>query len=121
MPRQAGPARCDSSRAEHLGLVFSSYFHAARSVPEGSPLDRWPLSSLAKRGGVIPGTGYPAPVVWLLVELVVSRLLCHNRRPMVSGVQDPDSSPRSFRQAGGWSWYYEGDHGIWKHGWAQGL
>jgi hypothetical protein len=47
--------------------------------PEGSALDRWPLSSLVESGGVIPGTGYPTLVLWLLVELVMSRLLGRNR------------------------------------------
>jgi hypothetical protein len=78
--------RCGSSRAEHPGLLFGSRVHVAWSVPEGSPLDRWPLSSLVGSGGVIPGTRYPTQVVWLLVELVVSRLLGYNRRPAVPEV-----------------------------------
>jgi hypothetical protein len=64
--------------------------------PEGSPLDRWPLSSLAGSGGVITGTGYLTPVVLLLVGLDVSRLLGLNRWPAVPGVQDPDRVPKSI-------------------------
>jgi hypothetical protein len=40
---------------------------------------RGPLSSPVESGGVIPGTGYLTPIVWLLVELVVSRLLGRTR------------------------------------------
>jgi hypothetical protein len=29
---------------------------------------------------------------------------------MVPGVLDPDSSPRAFRRAGGWSWSLDGRH-----------
>jgi hypothetical protein len=47
-------------------------------------------SSLAKSGGAIPGTRCLAPSILLLLESVVSRLLGHNRRPVVPGVQDPD-------------------------------
>jgi hypothetical protein len=63
------------------GVVHSS---------KGFPSDRWPMSSLAESGGVVPGTGYPTPVIWLLVELVMSRLLGHNRWSTVPRVQDPD-------------------------------
>jgi hypothetical protein len=45
---------------------------------------------MVEGGGVIPSTGYPTPVVLLLVELLMSCLLGHNRRPVVPGVQDPD-------------------------------
>jgi hypothetical protein len=83
------PSRMPWSVVWFLGgaRVPSSLLHS----PEGSPFDRWPLS-LAKRGGVIPSTEYPTRIVWLLVELVVSRLLGHNCRPAVPGVQDPDTT-----------------------------
>jgi hypothetical protein len=32
---------------------------------------------------------------------IVFKFLGHSRRPVVRGVQDPDSSPRAFRRAGG--------------------
>jgi hypothetical protein len=63
-------------------------------------------SSLAKSGGAIPGTRCLAPIILLLLESVVSRLLGRNRRPVVPGVQDPDKfhsqgvkSPRHFPYA----------------------
>jgi hypothetical protein len=49
-----------------------------------------PPSFLAKSGGAVPSTGRPTPVIPLLVESVVSRLLGRNRRPTVPRVQDPD-------------------------------
>jgi hypothetical protein len=46
---------------------------------------------LFESGGAISSTGYPALVVWLPEESVVSRLLGRNRRPTVPRVQDPDT------------------------------
>jgi hypothetical protein len=51
------------------------------------------LSNQERRGGGIPGIGYPAPIILLVVESVVSRLLDHNWWPAVPGVQDPDKTP----------------------------
>jgi hypothetical protein len=109
--------RCGSSRAERPGLLFGSQVRVARSIPEGPPLDRWPLSSQAMSSGVVPGTRYPNPFVWLLVELVVSSLLCCNRWPVVPGVQDPDSSRRALRQTDARSrslivWQNRSSHGT---------
>jgi hypothetical protein len=89
MPYQTGPMQCRSSRAEPPSLLFGSWVHVAWSIPDGPPLDIWPLSSPTGSGGVVLGTGYSTLVVWLLVELVVSRLLGRNRWPTVPRVQDP--------------------------------
>jgi hypothetical protein len=87
--------------------------------PKGSPWDRQPLPSLARSGGVIPGTGCLTPVIWLLVEYVMSRVLGHNRWPMIPRVQDPDSSLLAFPQVGGWSqslagWQNRSSHGSFR-------
>jgi hypothetical protein len=117
VPCQAGPARCSSFQAKCPSQSFGSQVPCSVVCsPRGSPLDSWPLSSLAKSGGVIPSTGYLTPFVWLLVELVMSRLLGHNRWPTVPGVQDSNSSPRAFRQAGSQSWSLVG----WQNGSSHG-
>jgi hypothetical protein len=92
---QAGPCKAWLLRGRASRSIV--YFPGGSRVPcnmvhctEGSPSDRWPPSFLAKSGGAIPSIGHPAPVILLLVELVMSRLLGHNQQPTVPGVQDPE-------------------------------
>jgi hypothetical protein len=49
-------------------------------------------------------------------EQVVSRFMGHNRWPMVSGVQDPDSSPRAFHRAGSRSRSLDESHNRYSYG-----
>jgi hypothetical protein len=77
-----------------LGLLFGSW-DVPRSRAAWPVASRDPLQIVSpflpfESGGAIPGIGYSAPVVWLLVESVVSSLLGHNRWPTVPGVQDSD-------------------------------
>jgi hypothetical protein len=61
----------------------------------------WHIPSfLAKSGGAVPGTVRPTPVIPLLVESVVSRLLGRNRWPAVPRVQDPNKSEQGLCQKG---------------------
>jgi hypothetical protein len=59
-------------------------------LSRGSSLYKWPPYFLIKSGGAIPGVGYLTPVVWLSGESGHVQVVGHNRRPAVSGVQDPD-------------------------------
>jgi hypothetical protein len=85
-----GPARCDFSEARHPDLSSGSRevprICVVRSVIPMGPFQIGSPSPLAKSGGAVPGPGCLAPVILLLLESVVPRLLGHNRQPAVLGV-----------------------------------
>jgi hypothetical protein len=78
--RKLGVLVCRPAPGWFLGFVRCGSL--SRWVPFriGSPLP------LAKSGGAIPGTGCLTIIILLLLESVVSRLLGHNRRPVIFGV-----------------------------------